>query len=185
MGIWFSFLYSDLHFCSRVTKLVLSFPRKRHFAFFFVCLNLSCLFVSWHVLMKGSGYSLTGFYVQRKRRLRKGGSNLTFSMLRKELRDGNLHAVLGGSSCIVSPSSVEADPLLSSFMFNPPTAEEPLSLQSLSIAESSADKESTDKESLERKPQQSQLSDQEHEEKARRCEFVRGLLMSTILDENL
>nr|KJB28699.1 hypothetical protein B456_005G065100 [Gossypium raimondii] len=121
----------------------------------------------------------------RKRRLRKGGSNLTFSMLRKELRDGNLHALLGGSSCIVSPSSVEADPLLSSFMFNPPTADEPLSLQSLSIAESSADKESTDKESLERKPQQSQLSDQEHEEKARRCEFVQGLLMSTILNENL
>ncbi|MFQ6628414.1 hypothetical protein Gotur_006479 [Gossypium turneri] len=150
----------------------------------------------------------------RKRRLRKGGSNLTFSMLRKELRDGNLHALLGGSSCIVSPSNVEADPLLSSFMFNPPTADEPLSLQSLSIAESSADKESTDKESLEsaagsplylltftdnfrigfkfltlvyrdRKPQQSQLSDQEHEEKARRCEFVRGLLMSTILNENL
>ncbi|MBA0555634.1 hypothetical protein Golob_025797 [Gossypium lobatum] len=134
----------------------------------------------------------------RKRRLRKGGSNLTFSMLRKELRDGNLHALLGGSSCIVSPSNVEADPLLSSFMFNPPTADEPLSLQSLSIAESSADKESTDKESLERigfkfltlvyrdrKPQQSQLSDQEHEEKARRSEFVRGLLMSTILNENL
>lgn len=108
------------------------------------------LFVSWHVLMKGSGYSLTGFYVQRKRRLRKGGSNLTFSVLRKELRDGNLHALLGGSSCIVSPANVEADPLLSSFMFNPPTADEPLSLQSLSIAESSADKESTDKESLER-----------------------------------
>ncbi|MBA0634485.1 hypothetical protein Godav_029839 [Gossypium davidsonii] len=121
----------------------------------------------------------------RKRRLRKGGSNLTFSMLRKELRDGNLHALPGGSSCIASPSNVEADPLLSSFMFNPPTADEPLSLQSLSIAESSADKESTDKESLERKPQQSQLSDQEHEEKARRCEFVRGLLMSTILNENL
>ncbi|PPD94538.1 hypothetical protein GOBAR_DD08407 [Gossypium barbadense] len=152
----------------------------------------------------------------RKRRLRKGGSNLTFSMLRKELRDGNLHALLGGSSCIVSPSNVEADPLLSSFMFNPPTADEPLSLQSLSIAESSADKESTDKESLEsdsaagsplylltftdnfrigfkfltlvyrdRKLQQSQLSDQEHEEKARRCEFVQGLLMSTILNENL
>ncbi|GMJ12265.1 DROUGHT INDUCED 9-4 [Hibiscus trionum] len=121
----------------------------------------------------------------RRRRLRKGGSNLTFSMLRKELREGNLHALLGGSSCFVSPSNVEADPLLSSFMFNPPTSDEPLSFQSLTIAESSAEKESSDKESLERKPQESQLSDKEHEEKARRCEFVRGLLMSTILDENL
>ncbi|MBA0710653.1 hypothetical protein Golax_009925 [Gossypium laxum] len=141
----------------------------------------------------------------RKRRLRKGGSNLTFSMLRKELRDGNLHALLGGSSCIVSPSNVEADPLLSSFMFNPPTADEPLSLQSLSIAESSKSDSAagsplylltfTDNFRIgfkfltlvyrDRKPQQSQLSDQEHEEKARRSEFVRGLLMSTILNENL
>ncbi|MBA0738046.1 hypothetical protein Gogos_011458 [Gossypium gossypioides] len=118
--------------------------------FFYVDFVSAYLVLIWHVLMEGSGYSLTGFYVQRKRRLRKGGSNLTFTMLRKELRDGNLHALLGGSSCIVSPSNVEADPLLSSFMFNPPTADEPLSLQSLSIAESRADKESTDKESLER-----------------------------------
>ncbi|KAK8585874.1 hypothetical protein V6N13_050844 [Hibiscus sabdariffa] len=122
--------------------------------------------------------------VQRKRRLRKVGLNSTSSMLRNELREGNLHAVLAGSSRIVSPSNVEADPVLSSFMFNPPTADEPSSLQSLPIAESSAEKESTDKEVLERKPQQLQLSDKEHEEKARRCEFVRGLLMSIILDEN-
>ncbi|KAH1096554.1 hypothetical protein J1N35_013475 [Gossypium stocksii] len=146
-----------------------------------VCAKRVGMDIVSHITMQHGNF----LKVQRKRRLRKGGSNLTFSMLRKELRDGNLHALLGGSSCIVSPSNVEADPLLSSFMFNPPTADEPLSLQSLSIAESSADKESTDKESLERKPQQSQLSDQEHEEKARRCEFVRGLLMSTILNENL
>ncbi|KHG18937.1 dehydration-induced 19 -like protein [Gossypium arboreum] len=80
----------------------------------------------------------------RKRRLRKGGSNLTFSMLRKELREGNLQALLGGSSFLPSPN-VEADP----------------------------------------KPQQSQLSDKDHEEKARRCEFIQGLLMSTFLDYNL
>ncbi|XP_022741567.1 protein DEHYDRATION-INDUCED 19 homolog 4-like isoform X1 [Durio zibethinus] len=123
--------------------------------------------------------------VQRKRRLRKGGSNLTFSMLRKELREGNLQALLGGSSCIVSSSNVEPDPLLSSFMFNPPTADEPLSLQPLCIAEANAIQESTNKEFLERKPQQSQLSDKEHEEKARRCGFVQGLLMSTILGDNL
>ncbi|XWS14148.1 hypothetical protein CRYUN_Cryun36dG0098600 [Craigia yunnanensis] len=138
-----------------------------------------------HVMMNGSGYSLTEWYVQRKRRLRKAGSNLTFSMLRKELREGNLQALLGGSSCIVSSSNVEPDPLLSSFMFNPPPGDEPLSLQPLSIAESSAVKESTNKEFLERKPQQSQLSDKDHKERAQRCEFVQGLLISTILDDNL
>ncbi|MBA0651787.1 hypothetical protein Goklo_019090 [Gossypium klotzschianum] len=120
----------------------------------------------------------------RKRRLRKGGSNLTFSMLRKELREGNLQALLGGSSFLPSPN-VEADPLLSSFMFSPPTGDEPLSLQPLSIAEASVVKESGNKEFLGRKPQQSQLSDKDHEEKARRCEFIQGLLMSTFLDNNL
>ncbi|MBA0768560.1 hypothetical protein Gotri_017355 [Gossypium trilobum] len=120
----------------------------------------------------------------RKRRLRKGGSNLTFSMLRKELREGNLQALLGGSSFLPSPN-VEADPLLSSFMFSPPTGDEPLSLQPLSIAEASVVKESGNKEFLGRKPQQSQLSDKDHEEKARRCKFIQGLLMSTFLDYNL
>ncbi|KAE8658771.1 hypothetical protein F3Y22_tig00116970pilonHSYRG00250 [Hibiscus syriacus] len=119
----------------------------------------------------------------RRRRLRKGGSNLTFSMLRKELREGNLQALLGGSS-FVSSSNIEADPLLSSFMFSPP-GDEPLSLQPLSIAEASAVKEIGNKESPERKPQQPQVSDKDHEEKARRCEFIQGLLMSTILDDNL
>ncbi|GMI95842.1 DROUGHT INDUCED LIKE9-7, HYPERSENSITIVE TO RED AND BLUE [Hibiscus trionum] len=129
-------------------------------------------------------YTLTEDYVQRRRRLRKGGSNLTFSMLRKELREGNLQALLGGSS-FVSSSNIEADPLLSSFMFSPSTGDEPLCLQPLSIAEASVVKESRNKESPERKPQQSQISDKDHEEKARRCEFIQGLLMSTILDDNL
>ncbi|MBA0801462.1 hypothetical protein Gohar_011828 [Gossypium harknessii] len=118
----------------------------------------------------------------RKRRLRKGGSNLTFSMLRKELREGNLQALLGGSSFLPSPN-VEADPLLSSFMFSPPIGDEPLSLQPLSIAEASVSacffavgiqsrKLLTGPKFLtlvylDRKPQQSQLSDKDHEEKAR------------------
>ncbi|PPS16770.1 hypothetical protein GOBAR_AA03775 [Gossypium barbadense] len=144
-------------------------------------LKISFLFLVYFALFV---YSLTGHYVQRKRRLRKGGSNLTFSMLRKELREGNLQALLGGSSFLPSPN-VEADPLLSSFMFSPPTVDKPLSLQPLSIAEASVVKESGNKEFLGRKPQQSQLSDKDHEEKARRCEFIQGLLMSTFLDYNL
>ncbi|EOY06635.1 Drought-responsive family protein [Theobroma cacao] len=126
-----------------------------------------------------------GNFLKRKRRLRKGGTNLTFAMLRKELREGNWQAFPGGSSCIVSSSNVEPDPLLSSFIFNPPTVDEPVSLQPLSIAEAHAVKESSNKEFLERKSQQSQLSDKDHEEKAQRCECIQGLLMSTILDDNL
>lgn len=146
-----------------------------------VCAKRVGMDIVSHITMQHGNF----LKVQRKRRLRKGGSNLTFSMLRKELREGNLQALLGGSSCIVSSSNVEPDPLLSSFIFNPPTADEPVSLQPLSIAEASDVKESSNREFLERKPQQSQLSDKDHEEKARRSKFVQGLLMSTILDDSL
>nr|KJB38544.1 hypothetical protein B456_006G259800 [Gossypium raimondii] len=127
-----------------------------------VCAKRVGMDIVSHITMQHGNF----LKVQRKRRLRKGGSNLTFSMLRKELREGNLQALLGGSSFLPSPN-VEADPLLSSFMFSPPTGDEPLSLQPLSIAEASVVKESGNKEFLGRKPQQSQLSDKDHEEKAR------------------
>ncbi|CAN1219662.1 Protein DEHYDRATION-INDUCED 19 homolog 3 [Linum perenne] len=54
-------------------------------------------------------------YMQRKRKSRRGHSSL--SLLRKELREGNLQSLFG-SSCIVSSSSSNAapDPLLSSFI---------------------------------------------------------------------
>ncbi|XP_061946243.1 protein DEHYDRATION-INDUCED 19 homolog 4-like [Populus nigra] len=57
------------------------------------------------------------FNVQRKRRLRKGGANSAFSILRKELREGSLQSLFGGSSCFVSSSNTELDPLRSPFIF--------------------------------------------------------------------
>ncbi len=123
--------------------------------------------------------------VQRKRRLRKGGgSNLTFSMLRKELREGNLQALLGGSSCFSSSNS-EPDPLLSSFIFNTPTVGEHVSAQPISVIEESTNKETLNKEFIERTPKQSQQSEEEQEEKARKSEFVQGLLLSTIFGDKL
>lgn len=66
--------------------------------------------------------------MQRKRRSRKGGPYSTLSLLRKELREGNLQSLLGGSSYIVSSSNAAADPLLSSFIL--PVADEFASSQS-------------------------------------------------------
>ncbi|PIN05869.1 hypothetical protein CDL12_21581 [Handroanthus impetiginosus] len=56
------------------------------------------------------------FKMQRKRKSRKGGSHSTLSLLRRELRDGNLRSLYGGSSCIVSSNNAAPDPLLSSFI---------------------------------------------------------------------
>ncbi|KAJ4825356.1 hypothetical protein Tsubulata_046195 [Turnera subulata] len=154
------------------------------------CLN--CLFQVCPVCTKKVGMDIVGhittqhgsfFKVQRKRRLRKGGSISAFSMLRKELRDGSLQSLLGGSSGLVS-SNTEPDPLLSSFIFSPPGLEEPLSAPPPSV-EDSLVKGSTKEEFLERKVEQSLLSHKDQEEKTRKCEFVQGLLLSTILDDML
>ncbi|KAL6293060.1 hypothetical protein ACE6H2_001202 [Prunus campanulata] len=122
-----------------------------------------------------------GNHVQRKRKFRRG-SNSTFSLLRKELREGSLQALLGGSSFLVS-SNTEADPLLSSFIYNPPTVDEDVSAQPDPLVETSFVKESTKEEFSERTVQQPPLSHKDQEEKGRKCEFVQGLLMSTILDD--
>ncbi|KAL9375983.1 hypothetical protein Peur_032862 [Populus x canadensis] len=71
-----------------------------------------CLGISYLV-----SYRLTVSKLLRKRRLQKGGANSAFSILRKELREGSLQSLLGGSSCSVSSSNTEPDPLLSPFIF--------------------------------------------------------------------
>ncbi|RYR12904.1 hypothetical protein Ahy_B04g070185 isoform C [Arachis hypogaea] len=94
-------------------------------------------------------FSLTNNYVQRKRRLRKGSSSSTFSILRKELREGALQSLLGGSS-FISSSNSEPDPLLSSFIFNPVLSDESESAQPCPSIEAALVKESSNKSSLER-----------------------------------
>ncbi|KAL2941107.1 Protein DEHYDRATION-INDUCED 19-like protein 3 [Bienertia sinuspersici] len=56
-------------------------------------------------------------------------------MLRKELQEGNLQSIFGGSSCIVSSSNAAPDPLLSSFIL--PMADGIATPQSQSSADTS------------------------------------------------
>ncbi|KAJ4886059.1 Protein DEHYDRATION-INDUCED 19-like protein 4 [Raphanus sativus] len=115
---------------------------------------------------------------RRRRRLRKGGGyGSAYLALKKELREANLQSLLlGGSSRFTSPTNIESDPLLSSFMFSSPSA-----------TNESASKFTTklsQKESLKRGIQEAPLT-VEDQEKARKSEFVRGLLLSTILGDGL
>ncbi|RDY11227.1 Protein DEHYDRATION-INDUCED 19-like 7, partial [Mucuna pruriens] len=139
---------------------------------------------SLEILLFWPNVSVTRTYVQRKRRVRKGGFGSTFSILRKELREGALQSLLGGSSYSASSNS-EPDPLLSSFMFNPVVADESVSVLPCPSIEDALVKESSKDDFLERKSQQLQLSEEDQVEKARRFDFVQGLLMSTILDDKL
>ncbi|KAF5739896.1 protein DEHYDRATION-INDUCED 19 3 [Tripterygium wilfordii] len=119
----------------------------------------------------------------RKRKSRKGGSHSTLSLLRKELREGNLQSLFGGSSCTVSSSNAASDPLLSSFIL--PIADDYTSSRPSFSAEPSSAKKSSDQIKSEVNVKAAPLSIKDQEEKAKRCEFVQGLLLSTMLDDIL
>ncbi|XP_011023745.1 PREDICTED: protein DEHYDRATION-INDUCED 19 homolog 3-like [Populus euphratica] len=123
------------------------------------------------------------FKMQRKRKSRRGGPHSTLSLLRKELRDGNLQSLLGSSSCIVSSSNAAPDPLLSSFIL--PMVDDFTSSQPSFLSESSSAKKKTDGNVSERNRKSPPMSIKDKEEKAKRSEFVQGLLLSTILDDIL
>jgi len=123
------------------------------------------------------------FKMQRKRKTRKSGAHSTLSLLRKELREGNFQSLFGGSSCIVSSSNAAPDPLLSSFIL--PMADDFVTAQPQFSPETSSVKKKTEQKVSERNVQSSPFSIKDQEEKAKRCEFVHGLLLSTILDDIL
>lgn len=130
-------------------------------------------------------FFLTGHYVQRKRRYRRGGSGTPLSILKRELREGNLQSLLGGSSSLIPSSTSQPDSLLSSFIFNPPAVDEPLTVQPVSSNEARTHRNGTAEDLSKRSTQPSPLSEKDQEERARKCEFVQGLLLSTFLDDNL
>ncbi|NP_001313750.1 protein DEHYDRATION-INDUCED 19 homolog 3 [Gossypium hirsutum] len=121
--------------------------------------------------------------MQRKRKSRKGGSHSTLSLLKEELREGNLQTLLGGSSCIVSSSNSAPDPLLSLFIL--PMVDDFVSDQPPFRTETSRNNKSSDMNKSERTTQSSPLSVKDQEEKAKRCACVQGLLLSTIVDDIL
>lgn len=122
------------------------------------------------------------FKVQRKRKSRKGGSHSTLSLLRRELREGNLQSLFGGSSCVVSSSNSAPDPLLSSFIL--PMPDDFGSSQSNSRTETVSAKKGTSESTSQRAVQSAPLSIKDQKERARRSEFAQGLLMSTIFDDD-
>ncbi|CAA2967621.1 Hypothetical predicted protein [Olea europaea subsp. europaea] len=122
------------------------------------------------------------FKMQRKRKSRKAGSHSTLSLLRRELREGNLQSLFGGSSRTVPSSNAAPDPLLSSFIL--PVGDDFMSVQSHSSSESTPAKKSSSGNVLDRKVREAPMSIKDQEEKALRCAFVQGMLLSTILDDD-
>ncbi|KAA8543055.1 hypothetical protein F0562_021450 [Nyssa sinensis] len=145
-----------------------------------VCAVKVGMTMAGHIIMKHEFFLKT----LRKKKLCDYESHSTLSLSRKEFQDEHLQSLLEGS-CVVSSSNMEPDPLLSSFFYYKPTADEPKIIHPSSSTEASLAEKSSDEQKLERRVQPSPLSDKDHEEKAQRCGFVQGLLFSTILDDNL
>ncbi|KAI3752564.1 hypothetical protein L2E82_24598 [Cichorium intybus] len=120
---------------------------------------------------------------EHHRKCRKGSSVSTLSLLRRELREGNLQSLFGGSSYIVPSTNAAPDPLLSSFIL--PIVDDLGSTQSNSSTESVAVTKSTSEKVSERKAQSPPLSNEDKEERSKRSEFVQGMLMSTIFGDEL
>nr|XP_027118266.1 protein DEHYDRATION-INDUCED 19 homolog 7-like isoform X3 [Coffea arabica] len=114
-----------------------------------------------------------------KKKFCNGGSHPALSSLKKELWDEHLHSPPKGSR-VSSSSAVESDSLLLPFLYNPqPEIVRPL-IEGSSLGSDSPDSnlESSGNVNL------SALPDKD-EEKAQRCEFIRDLLVSTILGDQL
>lgn len=113
------------------------------------------------------------FKMQRKRKSRKTGSSSTLSLLRKELREGDLQRLLGISSR--NGSTASPDPLLSSFIS--PT------LSHLFPVTRQTEKASDGKQIERRQACIPPVSLKDQEETRNRSEFVRRLLSSAIFYE--
>ncbi|KAM0951173.1 putative drought induced 19 type, zinc-binding protein [Dioscorea sansibarensis] len=124
-------------------------------------------------------------FSQRGRRIRKGssGSHSAFPFLRKEIREGNLQPVFGGSSFAAASSNAAPDPLLSSFIFNVPVADSTKDIQ----IESSDEGTVMDEGSVEKVVESAEpsLSDKDQQERALRSNFVQELMVSTIFEDML
>ncbi|KAJ0976379.1 hypothetical protein J5N97_018344 [Dioscorea zingiberensis] len=104
-----------------------------------------------HITMQHGSFFKISFHnsFQRRRRFHKGssGSHSTFPFLRKGYyEEGNLQALLGGSSFAAASSNAAPDPLLSSFILNLPLVDSTKDIQIEALDEGSV----TDKSSVEK-----------------------------------
>ncbi|KAJ8467575.1 hypothetical protein OPV22_030127 [Ensete ventricosum] len=126
------------------------------------------------------------FKMQRRRKYRKGSSvsRTMLSLLRKDLREGNLQALLGGSSYIAPPPPMATpDPFISSLIYTLPMDESSKDAQSDSLDEGNIVSKNSEEKVVERV--EPSLSDKDQIERALRSQFVQGLVLSTILDDTL
>ncbi|KAK8630811.1 hypothetical protein V6N13_079585 [Hibiscus sabdariffa] len=128
--------------------------------------------------------SFISFSINHRIKLHKGDSYSTLSSLRKELHDSQYQSFLSKSWSSLSSSNTALHSLLS-FLSYPPLADSSESVKSATSSEATLEDNVSNENMLEKDVQPSPWSDKEHLEKSKRCEFMQGLLLSTITDDGL
>lgn len=123
--------------------------------------------------------------IQHKMKSLKGKPDANLSLLLKEFHEEYLKSVLDSSSIVPPQSATEPDPLLSSFFYNVSSVSLSEIAQSYASTEPSLSEINPGVTIMERETQSPPLSDREHEERARKSKFVRGLVWCSFLDDNL
>ncbi|XP_042432642.1 protein DEHYDRATION-INDUCED 19 homolog 2-like [Zingiber officinale] len=124
------------------------------------------------------------FKIQRRRKYHKGSSasHTMLSLFRKDLREGNLHTLLGGSSHRVPPPAA-TDSFISSLIYTLALDESSKEGQAESLSEGNLTSNNSDENLVERV--EPSLTDKDQKERARRSMFVQELVLSTIFDSTL
>ncbi|CAN8269949.1 unnamed protein product [Cochlearia groenlandica] len=147
-----------------------------------VCTKRVGLDIVGHITTQHSNFFKISF---KDLKLRRGAYNAAYVALKKELREANLQSLLGGTSSFTSSTNIDYDPLLSSFMFNSPSRNESANRSVVTpLIEGNSDTKVSYKDSLKRDIQEAPLS-REDQEKGKKSEFVRGLLLSTMLGDGV
>ncbi|GLT43169.1 hypothetical protein SLA2020_171390 [Shorea laevis] len=116
-----------------------------------------------------------------KLKLRKGSILPSF---KKEFHDEPFQPFPSRSSSTISSSKMAPDPLLS-FLFYKAPSDCSKSVPTATSTEVSLEETNSDKKILEKTVHPSPSSDKNLMEKAKKCEFSQGLLLSTIFDNDL
>lgn len=150
----------------------------------FDILELCCHIVDEHPVEAKNGVlnSVIRTYLQLRRRFHKGSSRYhSMLSLLKEVGEGYLQDDFDGSSCTIAATPTAPDPLLSSLICALPTADLSRDPQPGSLDEESLSDKCSDEKVVESLVSvEASLPDKDQEERARRSEFVQGLLLSTI-----
>lgn len=123
------------------------------------------------------------FNSQQRLKFHKDDFPQSLSFERKEFEDDHVR-ILSGFSSLHSTSKMAPDPLLS-FLCNAPVINESKTAQPKPSSKEKLEEKDTDNTVSEGDVQLSSIPDTNQEEKTRRCDFVRGLVFSAILGNDL